>query len=199
MTVTQRQQRDMSGILFRNDRKTEPGRFYGPWVQNLPKEARRRLLLNGEPVAEPDYPALHCRLIYDLEGKPMPEKPFEIDGWERAEVKRAFYTMVNAASWDSARRAICRYAKDSDRLMTAIEFKHSVVKETLCSGIGAKLMFMDATIMSRNLADLNREGIVALPIHDSVIVQAKYESKTREIMERNLALNPPVISLINHN
>ena len=36
---------------------------------------------------------------------------------------------------------------------------------------------MDATIMCRNLADLNREGIVALPIHDSVIVQAKHESK----------------------
>ena len=49
-------------------------------------------------------------------------------------------------------------------------------------------MFIDATIMCRNLADLNREGIVALPIHDSVIVQAKYESRAFEIMERNLAL-----------
>jgi hypothetical protein len=33
------------------------GRLYGCWVQNLPKENRRTLLLNGEPVAEPDYPA----------------------------------------------------------------------------------------------------------------------------------------------
>ena len=49
-------------------------------------------------------------------------------------------------------------------------------------------MFTDATIMCRNIADLNREGIVALPIHDSVIVQAKYESRAFEIMERNLAL-----------
>ena len=51
------------------------GRLYGPWVQNLPKETRRTLLLNGEPTSEPDYPALHCRLIYDLYGKPMPDKP----------------------------------------------------------------------------------------------------------------------------
>jgi hypothetical protein len=50
------------------------------------------------------------------------------------------------------------------------------------SGIGARLMFTDATIMCRNLADLNREGIVALPIHDSVIVQAKHESRAFEIM-----------------
>src|SRR5262249_541599 len=73
-------------------------------------------------------------------------------------------------------------------LMDAIASKHSAVKEALCSGIGAQLMFTDATIMCRNLADLNREGIVALPIHDSVIVQAKNESRAFEIMERNLAI-----------
>jgi hypothetical protein len=157
-------------------------------VQNLPKENRRTLLLNGEPVAEPDYPALHCHLIYDLAGKPMLDKPFEIDGFERSEVKRAFYTMVNAPSWDSARRAIWKNCPRWKELIPAIERKHSAVKEALCSGIGARLMFTDATIMCRNLADLNREGIVALPIHDSVIVQAKYEGRALEIMERNLAL-----------
>jgi len=171
-----------------NENWQRNGRLYGCWVQNLPKEKRRTLLLNGEPVAEPDYPALHCRLIYDLAGKPMPDKPFEIDGFERSEVKRAFYTMVNAPSWDSARRAIWQHSKRWNELMPAIARKHSAVKDALCSGIGARLMFIDATIMCRNLADLNREGIVALPIHDSVIVQAKYESRAFEIMERNLAL-----------
>jgi hypothetical protein len=52
-------------------------------------------------------------------------------------------------------------------------------------------MFMDATIMCRNLADLNGEGIIALPIHDSLIVQAKNGSTALEIMERNLALTEP--------
>jgi len=72
--------------------------------------------------------------------------------------------------------------------MPAIARKHSAVEDALCSGIGAQLMFIDATIMCRNIADLNREGIVALPIHDSVIVQAKSKSAALEIMERNLAL-----------
>ena len=95
---------------------------------------------------------------------PMPDKPFEIDGFERSEVKRAFYTMVNAPSWDSARRAIWQHSKRWKELMPAIARKHSAVEDALCSGIGAQLMFIDATIMCRNL---NREGIVALPIHDS--------------------------------
>jgi hypothetical protein len=96
--------------------------------------------------------------------------------------------MVNAPSWDSARRAIWQHSPKWKELMDAIASKHSAVKEALCSGIGARLMCMDATIMCRNLGDLYREGIVALPIHDSVIVQAKYEGKAFEIMERNLAL-----------
>ena len=144
------------------------GRLYGCWPQNLPKETRRALLLNGEPTAEPDYPALHCQLIYDLAGKEMPDKPFDIEGFERSEVKRAFYTMVNAPTWDSARRAIWQHSPRWRELMPAIAQKHSAVREALCSGIGARLMCMDATIMCRNLADLNREGVVALPIHDSV-------------------------------
>ena len=72
--------------------------------------------------------------------------------------------------------------------MPAIAAKHSAVRDALCSGIGARLIFMDATIMCRNLSDLNREGILALPINDSVIVEARNESKAFEIMERNLAL-----------
>src|SRR6516165_5146619 len=171
-----------------NENWQRNGRLYGCWVQNLPKENRRTLLLHDEPVAEPDYPALHCRLIYHLAGKPMPDKPFEIDGFERSEVKRAFYTMVNAATWDSARRAIWQHSPKWKELMAAIVRKHSAITDFLCSGIGARLMFMDATIMCRNLADLNRAGIVALPIHDSVIVQAKNEGRAFEIMERNLAL-----------
>jgi hypothetical protein len=164
------------------------GRLYGCWVQNLPKKARGRLQLNDEPVVEPDYPALHCQMIYDLAGKPTPERPFEIDGFERSDVKRAFYTMINAPNWDSARRAIWQHSPRWQELMPAIALKHSAVKEALCSGIGARLMFMDATIMCRNLADLNHEGIIALPIHDSVIVEAKNEGRALEIMERNLTL-----------
>jgi hypothetical protein len=171
-----------------NENWQRGGRLYGCWPQNLPKETRRALLLNGEPTAEPDYPALHCQLIYDLAGKEMPDRPFEIEGFDRSDVKRAFYTMVNAPSWDSAQRAIWQHSPRWRELMPAIAQKHSAVREALCSGIGARLMCMDATIMCRNLADLNREGIVALPIHDSVIVQAKNEGRAFEIMERNLAL-----------
>jgi hypothetical protein len=165
------------------------GRLYGCWVQNLPKQTRCALLLNGEPVAEPDYSELHCRLVYDRAGKIMPERPFAIDGWTRPTVKRGFYTMLNAESMDSARHAIAKqlHGPGANDLMQAIKAKHSTVADRLCLGLGAHLMFTDAKIMCRNLAALNRAGIRALPIHDSLVVPAKNEGLAMEIMEQNLA------------
>jgi hypothetical protein len=173
-----------------NENWRRNGRLYGCWVQNLEEESRLTLLLNGEPIVEPDYPALHCQLLYDYAGKRMPDAPFAIEGWSRSEVKTAFYTMLNAASWDSARRAIAGNLRRSgvNDLMQLVAAKHSEVKGHLCTGIGAQLMFTDSKIMCRNIADLNKAGILALPIHDSVVVQAKNGSKAMEIMERNLAM-----------
>lgn len=172
-----------------NENWRRNGRLYGCWVQNVAKESRPALLLNGEPIAEPDYPALHCQLLYDRAGKFIPDAPFEIDGWSRNDVKRAFYTMLNARDHQSARRAITGQlrASGAGELMQAVMVKHSAVSDHLCTGMGAHLMFTDSKIMCRNLIDLNRAGILALPIHDSVIVQAKNGSKAMEIMERNLA------------
>jgi hypothetical protein len=75
-----------------NENWQRNGRLYGCWVQNLPKENRRTLLLNGEPVAEPDYPALHCRLIYDLAGKPMEALPAKRSGRGRSQHPRLSQT-----------------------------------------------------------------------------------------------------------
>jgi hypothetical protein len=173
-----------------NENWRRNGRLYGCWVQNVPKESRRALLLDGEPIAEPDYPALHCQLLYDRAGKLIPNAPFDIEGWSRSEAKTAFYTMLNARDTDSARRAITGHLRRSGAgdLMQGVMAKHSGVSDHLCSGMGANLMFTDSKIMCRNLIDLNRAGILALPIHDSVIVQAKNGSKAMEIMERNLTM-----------
>ena len=46
------------------------GRAYA-WWQQLPKCFRAQLLINDEPVAEPDYSALHAALIYAERGVPI--------------------------------------------------------------------------------------------------------------------------------
>lgn len=43
------------------------GRFYG-LIQHLDEDARERLLIDGEPVAELDFSALHTLMLYHEDG-----------------------------------------------------------------------------------------------------------------------------------
>jgi hypothetical protein len=59
------------------------GRFYGPWIQNIEKELRRTIQINGNPTEEPDYKEHHAYLLYDACERLMPAEPFILDGWPR--------------------------------------------------------------------------------------------------------------------
>lgn len=54
-----------------------------------PKEHRKKLTINGEAVAEPDFEAHHLAILYALEGRQLPRDPYIILGWERSIVKTA--------------------------------------------------------------------------------------------------------------
>lgn len=107
------------------------GRFYGPWVQNIEKELRGRIQINGCPTDEPDYREHHSWLLYNALGRQMPAEPFILGGWDRKIVKAAFYTLLNAESPIAARRAIAEdlgrgregYAK-AGKLIADLERKH---------------------------------------------------------------------------
>ncbi len=50
----------------------------------LPGEYRRNLLIDGEPVVEVDYTALHANLSYALAGvTPFHADMYELEGWDR--------------------------------------------------------------------------------------------------------------------
>src|SRR5262249_14899348 len=109
------------------------GRFYGMWPQNIPKELRRKITIDGSPTSEPDFPEHHLRLLYARCEQDMPTAPFEIDGWPRKVVKIATYTLINASTPTSALRAIAfdltgpGAYDEARRLISAIEAKHSAI------------------------------------------------------------------------
>ena len=53
--------------VFNDGRFDHGGRYYGPWWQNVRKELRPHILINGIPTHECDYTALHIHLLYGLE------------------------------------------------------------------------------------------------------------------------------------
>ena len=51
-----------------NEDFTSGGRFYRGWWQNIPRELRQHITIDGEPCSELDYSGQHLLLLYGLEG-----------------------------------------------------------------------------------------------------------------------------------
>ena len=70
-----------------------------------------------------------------------------------------------------------------DELVSLLKEKHAPIADCLGSGVGIKLQFRDSEIMSDILDACVDEGIVALPIHDSVICPESRENRVIEMMK----------------
>ncbi len=62
------------------------GRAYG-WWQSIPGTARASMTINGEPVVEVDYSALHTTILYNVAGVRLNGEPYDVNGFERDHVK----------------------------------------------------------------------------------------------------------------
>lgn len=169
------------------------GRFYGGLWIDLPSEERPNLLIDGEEVAELDFSALHPRLIYQLEGKPLPPQadPYAVPNWigseQRGWVKIAFQQLINAD-------ANVRLRKPSDvpasqvgkggwpKLIRALKEHHHEIAGWFHSGTGLELQRIDSDIAEAIMLSLASEGICCLPVHDSFIVPQSHTNELREAM-----------------
>lgn len=176
------------------------GRLYGSW-QNLPPAHRKCLLINGEAVAEPDFECLHAQLLYAMSGGVM-ETGFDpygaIDGFPRSHGKLAFLIGLNArntqASICALAGAIQANQPDAayDRsyaaeVMRQVKELNPQISQFLGADQGVRLQKIDGDLAVRVVRACMGDGIPVLPVHDSFIVPARFESRTREHMERELA------------
>lgn len=163
------------------------GRFYamGASFQNMKKELRRQLQINGEPLVEIDYKTLHPALLYADAGATMPADCYDLPGWPRALVKRALLTLINAPNRQSALLSVANseqmaeFLKTShqsaseaaQRLFNSLAELHAPIARYFHSDAGAALMAKDAYMAERVMLLLLKRGLVVLPIHDSFLVQ----------------------------
>ena len=175
--------------VFNHSKFSLGGRFYGGFWQTVKSRDRAYLRIDGEPTLEHDYPQLHPLLLYALAGKKLSGDAYTIDGWDRSLAKKAFNILLNASTFNAALRAIANEIggvgamSKAAALMEAVKGQHKPVAEYFHSGIGLRLQRNDADIaedvMLRSLTD----GIIALPIHDSFIVQSRYGDQLKAIMD----------------
>jgi hypothetical protein len=160
------------------------GRYYCP-LQNIPGAVRGLITIDGEPVVELDFVAVHVAIAYALAGVPMDGDPYVIPKWKnRKQVKIALLTYFNAKTEQKAIAAltdaregkpVCATRKEAARLLEAIEGRHPAIADLFGADAGMRLMNLDSRIMLAAVAYLMDRGIKCVPIHDSLVVPARYE------------------------
>ena len=126
----------------------------------------------------------------------MPSDCYNIDGWPRSLVKVALHILINAGTKRTALGALIHHdamelvapkgstaAQQAGRnLFQAISALHKPIKRYFASGVGAELMNIDAKIAEVIMGTLLRQGILALPVHDSFLVQSSKKSELEAAM-----------------
>lgn len=199
--------------VFNNSSFEQGGRFYGVWWQNIKKALRKQITINGEETTELDYSGFHPRMLYRLENLEAPDDDLYetevtkgVEG-SREVAKVIFLVALNAKNMRAAIKEGKAELKERGievdepelfikSLIDSLVRKHKPIRRYLFSGVGIKLQNHDATLAERVLLRLSEAGIPALPIHDSFIVQKRYEAALRAAMAeeyRTMFGDEPVI------
>jgi hypothetical protein len=161
------------------------GRAYG-WWQSIPKTARMTMTINGSPVAEADYSSLHATILYNQAGIRFIGDAYDLDGFERGDVKLGFNIAINAKNKAAAVAALSdRLGKDRKycaNIITALEHRHKPIAHHFCSDAGVRLMRIDSELILGAQRAVNDAGIPPLPIHDALIIPGCHAEATRAKM-----------------
>ena len=180
--------------IWNNKNWDHGGRFYGADYQQLNEQERAILTIDGSPVVELDYSALHLRMLYHLEGKDFTGDPYQAVAAGNPNIRKLLKIIclvgINAASPVQALIAVERN-KDAKPLIEKFEksgkkleglldsFKkvHHPIASKLYSGAGIELQNKDSKIAADILSHFTKRSIPCLCVHDSFIVPQQHKGE----------------------
>lgn len=178
--------------IFNNSSFSEGGRLFGGFWQQLKKEERKDCLgINGSFVTTLDYSQAAPKIAYSLAGVTPPNAdayaiPFYETPKHRKSVKKVFNALLYS---DKPLNRFPRGARDGmektvkfAHLQDSINKIHQPIAHLFCKGIGLEMMLIESKILLRALLACIDHNIVALPVHDALIVAEEDADMTRAIM-----------------
>lgn len=177
------------------------GRLYGVGgnsYQTLKKAKRLDIKINGEAVVELDINASYLRILHGLRGFALPnsEDIYAIDGIERALVKAwvscTFGHTKFHRAWPKTvveeldKRGITGWREHSYPSLKTKVLEHlSVLRDWPECGIRwSGLMYQESEAMIATMESLRSQGIVALPVHDSLIVPKSKKRLAHDVLKK---------------
>ncbi|APX86020.1 hypothetical protein BV511_15715 [Methylorubrum extorquens] len=185
--------------IFSRASMAKGGRLYA-WYHQLPSARRKECLINGELIIEPDFSALHPRLLHAMKGVEMRHDPYDVAECPRLHAKRALNTLINARSRMQAAASLYHhpsFPKDQayvQRVMRAVEKRNPVIRSYLGSDAGIDLMAIDSRMALDVVKACGKAGIACLPVHDSFMTAQRNGGRVEGIMDGILARTVNVLS-----
>lgn len=179
--------------IFNNGSFEEGGRLYGGFWIGMKSKDLRDVTIDDEWVSALDYGQMAIRLAYSLAKAPIHfEDAYALnrktDGAREA-IKRLMNILLNAPAtkaWGVPKRLSSRH-KDSEfqgRLIAEIKDFHKPIAHLFGGQCGMRFMFLESEILIDVMLELNNKGIVALPIHDCILVKESAQMIAKEVMLR---------------
>jgi hypothetical protein len=165
------------------------GRVFGGFWQAMSKRDRKGILIEGVPAVTLDFGQMNPRVLYGKAGQEMDiQDAYTVPGLEgyRDGVKLVFNALLHRTS------RMIKKPKGSSELLPKhmsigtvnyhIETAHKPIRDLLYKGIGMRLFYDESQILIEVLMQLLDRGVIALPVHDAVIVAQHYQELAKSIM-----------------
>jgi len=189
---------------FNNCSFEQGGRMYGGWWINTPKSLRKKITINGQPTVELDFSGCAVRMLYHERGIDYQGDPYRLEAiaaYElevglkadhfREAVKAITQALINdcdglhpeAIALPDGLSFRPKFKRAEVRRM--IEEEHAPIADAFRTGAGLRLQRQDSDLALEIIGTLREQGIVALPIHDSFVVNTA--SRDNLLKQMNLS------------
>ena len=195
--------------IFNNSNFAQGGRLYGGFWQAMSSgERQEHILIEGDCCVELDYGQMSLLLLY-AEAQAQNHVPsgdlydlseYGIPTESRHGIKKVIQAIINSPELPrrlpkGSRKHIPSRISFRD-ILGAVERRHPAIYPQMTSGIGMQLFRKESDILIDVLITLQARGIVALPVHDAVIVMDDHHLLAtkimKEVFKRHTGITPEV-------
>ena len=190
-------------IFIKEDDKLLYGRFHLGFWQQMNREWRDKIQINGLETTEIDYSGIGINTLYDINNLEIDnDDPYDLTGYYdsnkyskeelRPLLKQMLMVMINSKNYIQALKAVEKDVNDSDNgfpddidlklLMKAFQKRHQPIQHLFFKSMGNYQYFLDSTICSEVINYFTFKNIPVLTVHDSFVIAINNGDELREVM-----------------
>ena len=176
--------------VFNDPKFNTGGRFYGGWWQNIPKQYRHLITIDGKRTIEADFSSLHPSILYAQQEIEPPQDAYSniLPHLPRDVAKKAFNAMINAEVPMLAQprgMKLSSYGYRWQDVVKAMFDRHRAIKDAFFSGAGKYLQRIDSDLAERTMLSFMDYAtpVTILPVHDSFIMHQGYQNELAQYMQ----------------